>query len=107
MCKKCSVMEELVKNDSINIKLIEEQVNNKVIELFAGNCTISEISYHMDKGNHYTIHTIYKCNYCNAYYHIGFCLYGRPIIKLIDREDALERISRFEWGYVGTYFKSK
>jgi len=104
MCNKCCEMEVLVKNDEINLKLIEQLINNKSIELYAGNCFPNEISHYMDKGNHYTINMIFKCNYCNEYYYIGFCLYGRPIIKIIAKDDVQKRISGFEWGYVGTYF---
>lgn len=104
MCLNCNEMEKLVKKNKIDLKIIEELINNKSIELYAGNCFINEIDHYMEKGNHYTINTICRCNYCNEYYYIGFCLYGNPIIKVIDEDDVQKRASNLEWGYVGTHF---
>jgi hypothetical protein len=106
-CEKCKSMQELVADDKIDLNKIQELVDDNVIELYAGNCYPKELSNHMNEGKHYTMNTYYHCTECDSYYYLGFCLYGRPIIKKVNHGDAENSALRLEWGFVGTYFSQK
>ncbi|HEY9160988.1 MAG TPA: hypothetical protein VIS94_07885 [Desulfomonilia bacterium] len=104
MCIDCSKMEQLVAENQINLNVVQQLLRENTIELHAGNCLPEEIEMYLDKGNHYTINTYYQCKVCKKYYYIGFCLYGSPIIKEIDKIEVDQGISRLEWGFVGVHF---
>lgn len=107
MCVSCNRMEQLVAKNDINLNVVQQLLTEDILELYAGNCLTEEIGMYMDKGNHYTINTYYQCKTCKKYYYIGFCLYGSPIIKELDKIEVDSRIQKLEWGFVGTYFLNK
>lgn len=107
MCISCNNVERLVAENKIDLELVQKMIDDNILELYAGNCLPEEIPMYIDKGNHYTINTYYRCKACNKNYYIGFCLYGRPIIKEVESNELFKRISQLEWGYVGTYFSDK
>lgn len=104
-CESCNEMQRLVNEYIIDLEKIQELVDKNILELYAGNCYPKEISNHMDIGKHYTINTYYHCSKCSSYYYLAFCLYGRPIIKEVNKSEAENRALHLEWGFLGTYFK--
>lgn len=105
MCDKCSDMEALAASKNINLVLIQKLIDDNKIELYAGNCYPNEIPKHMDIGRYYTIRTYYHCNKCDKFYFVGFCLYGNPIIKEVEKAEVIEAARRLEWGNIGSFFE--
>ncbi|ROR29168.1 immunity protein 63 of polymorphic toxin system [Mobilisporobacter senegalensis] len=103
----CKGMQDLVDKKEIDLELIQSFVDSGYLKLYAANCMPKEINYWIDKGNHYTIETVYYCDKCGKYYYVGFCLYGRPIIKEITKEDALRQGKQMGWGCLGIYYGEK
>lgn len=104
MCEYCKEMQRLVYEYDIDLVKIQELVDKNVLELYAANCYPKDMGHYMDEGKHYTINTYYHCSNCNRYFYLGFCLYGRPIIKEVNDSEIENRVSRIEWGFLGTYF---
>lgn len=103
-CENCKEMQRLVDEYKIDLEKIQELIDNNILELYGANCYPKEISYYMDRGNHYIIQGYYRCNRCNRYFYLGFCLYGNPILKEVSEEEAKRRSLLLEWGFVGSYF---
>ncbi len=105
MCEQCAEMEELAALKKIDLGLIQRLIDENKLDLYAGNCYPNEISKHMDIGRYYTINTYYHCSKCDKFFYVGFCLYGLPIIKEVDKDKAADGALRFEWGFTGSFFE--
>lgn len=105
-CDGCKIIETMIDDRKINLNSIQKLVKENKLDLYASNCKANEIDYWINKGNHYTINTYYKCNECERYYFVGFCLYGTPIIKELSKDDVIDGALRIEWGFDGTYFQN-
>ena len=111
MCKQCSIktqFEEVGNNPHINyvttLLFFIELESNNIIELYAGDCKLSEALKILNEEKHYTVCHYLKCKECGQIIFIGACIRGTPIYKQIeDIKD--ENINNLLWGKEGTMFK--
>lgn len=78
--------------------------DNKVIELYAGDCKLSETINVLYEEKHYTVCHYFKCNECEQMFFIGACIRGTPIYKQINNIME-EKVEKLLWGKEGTKFE--
>lgn len=103
-CKTCKEIEKMIEAGGPNDLKLQEMLDRKELILFAANCEPKDFYYWMDRGNHYTMNAYFECPYCHEFYYAGHCLYGRPVIKKVTKDDSINQATRLEWGYLGSYF---
>lgn len=67
-----------------NYKLLRDLVKKGEFSFIAGSCHLDDIEYHMEREDLYTIEHYFGCK-CGLIYYTGFCVRGRPIVKIIEK----------------------
>ena len=112
MCEECNIINIIFdvaiqgrhKNYYPTLQSLEALEKQKKIELFAGDCQLSEALNILKSEQHYTVCHYLKCSKCDQFFFLGACVRGTPIYKLIDNVDN-ENLSNIIWGNVGTKYK--
>ena len=112
MCKKCSIINALFDaagdnphtNYKPTIMFLDGMEKNEVIELYAGDCQLSDTLSVLYEEKHYTVCHYLKCRECGKVFFIGACIRGTPIYKKIDDIDR-EHLDKLLWGKQGTMFE--
>lgn len=114
MCKQCSSIKALFEtvgdNPHINyiptILFLNGLESNNIIELYAGDCKLSEALNILNEEKHYTVCHYLKCKECGQIFFIGACIRGIPKYKQIE-DIRDENINNLLWGKEGTIFSKK
>ena len=112
MCNNCSILRaafQSAPNHDRNyfpilemVKVLEE---HKRVELYAGDCLLSEVYDILDKEEHYTVCHYLKCIQCGQIYFFGACIRGAPVYKVVT-EIGQEKVSNRLWGRRGTLYEA-
>lgn len=109
MCEICESIQQLFnsrKNSFEKYQLIMRSLTKLeqkgLVELYAGDCLLSEALDVLKQERHYTVCHYVKCQ-CENYYFIGACVRGTPKYHLIHQINESE-INRKIWGKHGTYY---
>lgn len=90
------------------LMLLRELEKQKQIVLFAGDCPIDEVSFHLGEERHYTIKHYFKCvthsRFSNdQFFLIGACIRGFPLFQVLDTLKN-ENLPDTLWGRTGSMF---
>lgn len=112
MCRNCefigsvfgSAIKDPHRNYSPVLMLLKELEEQGRIELYAGDCPVSEAKEHLERELHYTVCNYFKCKTCEKFIYIGACIRGTPKFKMLEtlKEEKFERLL---WGQAGTFFR--
>lgn len=113
-CHSCGLLTAQIKETDGDCYRQYNQVLQKLMELeqqgemelFAGDCPLEDTYTILEAEQHYTICHYMRCRSCGAFYFIGACIRGMPVVRQMDdiREEKLD--TRL-WGRCGTYFSRK
>lgn len=86
------------------LMMLKEIEIQKRIELFAGDCPIEDVSYHLDRELHFTVRHYFKCKSCGQFLFVGACIRGTPIFKTLNSLEN-ENFENVLWGKAGILFE--
>ncbi|MEO3944274.1 hypothetical protein [Gorillibacterium sp. CAU 1737] len=103
--KTCSTCESysddfLTLDYSRAFSLMKQLVEQGAVTFYAGSCPLDTLEVHLEREDLFTIQHYFKCG-CGRFYFTGYCVRGRPIVKILDSlPDNLLTLS----GHYGAYF---
>lgn len=103
-CSACEKMRELVRENRIDIDILQHLESDGAITLYGGTCKLYELPKFMEEKKHKSAQLIYYCVKCNQFYNIMIEENGESSIEQITDEKADRLLEELKWGYVGIVF---
>jgi hypothetical protein len=111
MCGNCGIIAALFdaagqephQNYVPVLRFLEAMERKGRVELYAGDCSLSETLDMLDDEKHFTLCQYLRCTQCGQFFFLGACVRGKPKFKIIE-DIALENPNNLLWGQVGTKY---
>ena len=113
MCKNCSILKAAFQsapdhhmNYSPVLEMVKVMEKHGRVQLYAGDCLLSEIDTVLEEEKHYTVKHYIRCTECGQIYFLGACIRGRPAYKVVtDMGEEQDMLSAF-WGKRGALYET-
>lgn len=111
MCGNCDIIAALFdaagqephQNYVPVLRFLEAMERKGRVELYAGDCSLTETLDVLDKEQHFTLCQYLRCTQCGQFFFLGACVRGTPKFKIIE-DIALENLDNLLWGRVGAKY---
>lgn len=112
MCDNCGLIEsafggaqaEPFRNYYPVLLMLEGLETQQRIELYAGDCKLTEAVAVLNSEQHFTVCHYFRCTRCGKMFFLGACVRGVPKFKVIDDIESIN-FSNMIWGNIGTRYK--
>lgn len=105
-CPSCGQLAAQMKEDSSISYRQYDQLLQKLMELYAGDCPLEDTGAVLDAEQHYTVCHYMQCRNCGALYFVGACIRGAPVFRQV-ADIGKENLDTRLWGRCGTYYLQK
>ena len=113
MCNNCSILKAAFQSAPDNrmnyspiLEMVKVMEKHGRVQLYAGDCLLSEIEGVLDKEEHYTVKHYIRCTECGQIYFFGACIRGKPAYKIVTDIDKEQDMLSALWGERGTLYEA-